>query len=101
MAESRLRFQVLAEGRPEGGSDQEKALIVGQLRRRLSLAAIKAQVECLLGRIHQAGNGNKQLPKKREWSLIQDERMRRERQAHWISKIEGTRTIRKGAIKTA
>ena len=95
MAESRLRFQVLAEGRPEGGSDQEKALIVGQLRRRLSLAAIKAQVECLLGRINQAGNGNKQLAKKREWSLIQDERMRRERQAQWISKIEGTRTIRK------
>ena len=101
MAESRLNFQVLAEGRPEGGSDQEKALIVGQIRRRLSLAAIKAQVECLLGRIHQAGVGNKQLAKKRERALIQDEKMRRERNAQWVRNVEGVRMVRKGAIKTA
>ena len=101
MAESRLNFQVLAEGRPEGGSDQEKALIVGQIRRRLSLAAIKAQVECLLGRIHQAGVGNKQLAKKRERALIQDEKMRRERNAQWVRNVEGVRLVRKGAIKTA
>ena len=36
MAESRLNFQVIAEGRLNGGSDQEKALNVGQIRRRLS-----------------------------------------------------------------
>ena len=99
--ENDFNFQVLAEGRPEGGSDQEKAIIVGQIRRRLSLAAIKAQVECLLDRIHQAGVGNKQLAKKRERALIQDEKMRRERNAQWVRNVEGVRLVRKGAIKTA
>ena len=64
MAESRLKFQVESEGRPGGSSNQELGLIVGQIRRTLSMAAIKAQVECLLGRIHQAGPGNKQLANK-------------------------------------
>ena len=33
---------------------------MGQIQRRLSLAAIKAQVECLLSWLHQVGPGNKQ-----------------------------------------
>ena len=101
MAESRLKFQAEAEGRPGGGSDQELGLIVGQIRRALSMSAMKAQVECLLNRIQQAGSGNKQLAKKREWTLVQDERMKREKNAQWIRRIEGTKTIRKGSIKTA
>ena len=101
MAESRLKFQVESEGRPGGGSNQELGLIVGQIRRTLSMAAIKAQVECLLARIHQAGPGNKQLAKKRQWTLVQDQKMKKERNAQWIRRIEGIRTIRKGAIKTA
>ena len=50
-----------------------------QIRRLLSVSAIKAQVGCLLGRLHQVGPGNKQLAKKREWAVRQDEKMRRER----------------------
>ena len=99
MAESRLKFQAEAEGRPGGGSDQELGLIVGQIRQ--SMSAMKAQVECLLNKIQQAGSGNKQLAKKREWTLVQDERMKREKNAQWIRRIEGTKTIRKGSIKTA
>ena len=64
LAEARLKFQGLKEGRPR--SKQELGLIVGQVRRRLSLAAVKAQVDCLLSRIHQVGPGNNQLAKKRE-----------------------------------
>ena len=37
----------------------------------------------------------------RERALILDEKMRRERNAHWVRNIEGVRTVRKGAIKTA
>ena len=66
LARARLKFQVLSEGRPDGGSDQELAMIVAQIRRLLSVTAIKAQVGCLLGRLHQVGPGNKQLDKKRE-----------------------------------
>ena len=78
LAEARLKFQGLKEGRPR--SKQELGLIVGQVRRRLSLAAVKAQVDCLLSRIHQVGPGNNQLTKKREWAVMEDTRMKRERE---------------------
>ena len=101
LARARLKFQVLSEGRPDGGSDQELAMVVAQIRRLLSVVAIKAQVGCLLGRLHQVGPGNKQLAKKREWAVRQDEKMRRERHSQWIRKIEGVNTLRKGMIKIA
>ena len=73
LAESRLKFQMLQQGRPEGGSDNELAVIVGQIRRKLSLAVTKANVVCLLSKLHQVGPGNKQLAKKRDWVLMEDE----------------------------
>ena len=100
VAESRLKYQRLQSGR-SGNTKQELGILVGQIRRRLSLAAIKAQVECLLSRLHQVGPGNKQLAKKREWAAMEDERMRRERSAQWMRKFEGVQTLRKGFIKTA
>ena len=63
LAESRLKYQGLQRGRP--GSDQELGLLVGKVRRRLSLVAVKAQVDCLLAKLHQVGPGNIQLAKKR------------------------------------
>ena len=84
-----------------GDQINELALIVGQIRRRLSVTAVKAQVGCLLGRLHQVGPGNKQLAKKREWAVRQDEKMKRERHSQWIRKIEGVNTLRKGMIKIA
>ena len=63
LAESRIKFLGLQRGRP--GSDQELGICVGQIRRRLSMVAIKAQVDCLLGKIHQVGPGNRHLTKKR------------------------------------
>ena len=101
LARARLKFQVLQEGRPDGGSDQELALIVAQIRRLLSVTAVKAQVGCLLGRLHQVGPGNKQLAKKREWAVLQDQKMKRERHSQWIRKIEGVNTLRKGIIRIA
>lgn len=99
LAEARLKFLGLKEGKPR--SKHELGLIVGQLRRRLSLAAVKSQVDCLLSRIHQVGPGNKQLAKKREWAVIEDKRMKRESSAQWLLQYEGTQTLRKGFIKTA
>ena len=64
------------------------------------MSVIKSQVGCLLGKIQQAGPGNKQLAKKRQRSLFLDEKMKQERNSQWIRRIEGIRTIQKGAIKT-
>ena len=54
LAESRLRFQVLSEGREGGGSDNEKAMLFNQIRRTLSMSVIKSQVNCLLGKIQHS-----------------------------------------------
>ena len=99
LAEARLKYQGLQRGRP--GSDQELGLLVGQVRRRLSLVAVKAQVDCLLAKLHQVGPGNIQLAKKRTWAILEDQRMARERGAQWIRRVEGVLTLRKGFIKTA
>ena len=45
------------------------------------MAAIKSQVECLLSKLHQVGPGNKQIAKRRDFALVQDEKMKREREA--------------------
>ena len=100
ISKSRLKHQLLDSGRHDGGSDNELALITGQVRRMLSQTAVKAQVSCLLSRIHQVGPGNKQIAKKRQWALQQDEKMKMERKAQWIRKIEGVNTLRKGMIRT-
>ena len=99
LAESRLKYQGLQMGRP--GGEQELGVLVGQVRRRLSMAAVKAQVDCLLAKLHQVGPGNKQLAKKRTWAIQEDQRMARERGAQWLRRVEGVKTLRKGFIKTA
>ena len=99
LAESRLKFQGLQLGRP--GSDQELGVLVGQVRRRLSLVAIQAQIECLLSKLHQVGPGNVQLAKRRTWAILEDQRMTQERSAQWMRRIEGIHTLRRGFIKTA
>ena len=99
LADSRLKSAGMQRGRP--GSKAELGKVVGQIRRRLSMAVIKAQIDCLLGKIHQVGPGNQQMAKRRQWALNEDERMAGERKAQWMLKYEGVHSIRKGMIKTA
>jgi hypothetical protein len=99
LADSRLAFQGLQRGRP--GHSAELGILTGQIRRRLSLVAIKAQTECLLSKLHQVGPGNQLMAKRRQWAVQEDDRMKRERDAQWLRRIEGIHTLRKGHIKTA
>ena len=91
---------MLEVGRHDEGSNNELALVTGQIRRKLSETVVKSQVNCLLSRLHQVGPGNKQLAKKRQWALQMDEKMRKERNAHWLRRIEGVNTLRKGMIRS-
>ena len=99
LAESRLKYQGLQRGRP--GSEQELGILVNQVRRRLSMVAVKAQVECLLSKLHQVGPGNKQLARSRVWAVKEGERMARERGSQWLRRIEGVHTLTRGFFKTA
>ena len=40
------------------------------------------------------------MHKKREWALLEDEKMRSERRAQWLRKFDGIKTLQKGMIKT-
>ena len=79
LAECRLTYLGLQRGRP--GSEQELGMCLGQVRRRLSMVAVKAQVDCLLSKLHQVGPGNKQLAKRREWAILENQRKTRARGA--------------------
>ena len=62
LAKSRIASQNLRHGfRAEAA---ELGIITGQIRRRISLVAIKSQVECLLSKLHQVGPGGRTLAKK-------------------------------------
>ena len=100
LAKSRLKAQMLEVGRHDEGSNNELAQVTGQIRRKLSETVVKSQVNCLLSRLHQVGPGSKNLAKKRQWALQMDEKMRKEKKAHWLRRIEGVNTLRKGMIRS-
>ena len=88
-ARSKLRSQGLRNETPEA----EKEL---GLRRRLSTAAIKANVQCLLERMVMVGEGIGQAGKRRQWARVEEERARWDREAQWLEKVTGRSLWRGG-----
>ena len=70
--------------------------MVGQLRRQLSTASIRAASLCLLDRVHQCGEGAALAAKRREINLVLEERMKGERELQWLAKLKGGQIIQKG-----
>ena len=62
MADSRVKMMARRDGRQI--SDKEKGVVVGQLRRQLSTASIRAASNCLLDRMHQCGQGASMVAKR-------------------------------------
>ena len=98
LAECRLRKVGLQRGR--AGGEQELAIITGQIRRRVSTAVTKANVNCLIERMQLVGPGNTELGRKREYTQRLEQRLKLERRAVWQQRVEGTSSLRKGFIKT-
>ena len=82
------------------GGEQELALITGQIRRRISTAVSKANVNCMVERMQLVGPGNSELGRKREFTQRLEQRLRLERRAVWQQRVEGTTSLRKGFIKS-
>ena len=93
-AESRVNLVARRDGRQL--SDNEKGVVVGQLRRRLSTAAIRAGSNCLLDRMHQCGQGAQLAAKRREGSSWLEEAMKKEREVQWLAKVRGGQLVQKG-----
>ena len=82
---------VAAKARARGweGGEGELGQTIGQIRRRLSCTAIKAQALCLLSRIRQLGPGARAAADRRGDALRAETARRREAQAHWQAHIKG------------
>ena len=76
-----------------------KALAVGYIRRRLSVAAVKAQCHSLLGRVEGLGPGAVTAAGRRRRAQEQERLWARERRAHQISARQGYNIIRRGFAK--
>ena len=94
IAESRVNSVGLLRGKK--CSDVELGCVVGQVRRMLSSANVRAQGLFLLARMSQAGEGVGLAAKRRRWAAVEEDRMRRERQAQWVSRLKGRNIVRRG-----
>ena len=85
MTDSKVRTLGLARGRE--GTEWERASILSDFRRELSLAAAKAQSACLIGKVSKIGEGNRQAARRRAWVRQEEEKRVEERKAHWIANV--------------
>ena len=77
-----------------------KSLAVGYVRRKLSVAAVKAQSHSLLGRLEGLGPGSAAAAGRRNRAMELERLWARERQAHSLSARQGFNVIRRGFAKT-
>ena len=92
LVDTRVRRLGLTRGTAEVG--KETALTKGYLRRRLSLATIKAIVVFLLERLVQVEERGGQGGKRRLWARQEEERARLDRESQWLSKVTGNRRVK-------
>ena len=97
LAETRIRTLGMARGTP--GTEEEQGVIVGQIRRRLSVVSVRAQAECLMSRMSHIGEGANGADKRRQWIRREEDIMRKERTAQWLGRVRGSRLVRKGQFQ--
>ena len=92
IADAKIKARGLARGRE--GSEQERSVILMNLRRELSTAGAKAQSACLLGRVARMGEGHRLAAKRRVWVKREEELRQEANRAHWLANIRGRGVIR-------
>ena len=92
IAECRVKAMGLQQGRDTYKG--EMGVLVGQVRRILSVTAVRAQAECLISRVRRAG-----LARKRRYGAEQQElRWQRERGAQEVGRRQGRGLVRRGCF---
>ena len=99
LAEARLDHVMQLQGRwrREKVSDEaEVAGYKGEIRKRLSLEAVRSQARILLDRLSDLGAGAAAAAKRRAWAEQEERRMGRERRAHQLCLAQGHSIRRPG-----
>ena len=101
MATSRVRVAGPQKGKKGvmRSEEGEKAVVVGQIRKRVSVAAVRAQCQSLLVRLEVIGPGSPAAAGRRRFAEEQERRCRRERQAIVLSERQGQNFVRRGFAK--
>ena len=96
LAEAKVQKAELSRG--QISREGELSIITGEYRRLISLACVKAQAECLISRLNQAGGeGAGAADKRRRQAVWGEEKLRRQLEAQQIAWVQGKRgLVRKG-----
>ena len=81
-------------------ASRELGQVTGYLRRRLSSAAVRANIRCLHERMLMVGEGLGQAGKRRAWARAEEERSRLDREAQWLVQVSGRNLVRRGDFPT-
>ena len=96
VAQSRLRAVGLQKGRvSEKG---ELGVLVGRIRKQLSVAAVRTQADCLITRLGNVGEGTGAAGKRRGNVIRWERRWEKEMQAEMVCERQGRRILRRGQI---
>ena len=71
-------------------------VLVGQIRRILSVSAVRAQAECLLSRLRNVGGGAGAAYRRRQGVDREEVSWARERQAQAVGRRQGRKVVRHG-----
>ena len=80
-------------------SDQEEGILLNQLRRRLSIAIVTSQSNCILSRLGHYSPGAKEAAQRRAIAKHREENVARHRLAHHEAHIRGRRLKNIGVIR--
>ena len=101
LATSRVRVAGPTRGRRGlvRSEEAERASAISSLRRRLRVAAVRAQCHSLLGRLEALGPGTAAAANRRWQAAEEDRRWRREEAAHNLATRQGWNSYRTGFAK--
>ena len=94
LAASRLKAEGIQQGRETAKG--ELGVLVGQVRRLFSVASVRAQAECMLGKLRQAGGGVGAANKRKGNAVREEVRWAREREAVMVGRRQGRKVVKRG-----
>ena len=96
VAQSRLRAVGLQKGRV--CDKGELGVLVGRVRKQLSVAAVRTQADCLITRMGNVGEGAGPAGNRRQKVIRWERRWEKEMQAEMVCERQGQRILRRGHI---
>ena len=76
----------------------ELGVLVGRVRKQLSVAAVRTQADCLITRIGSVGEGAGAAGKRRSNVIRWERRREKEMEAEMVCERQGRRILRRGQI---